>query len=201
MNDSCRPSIYTCRLSRYLKGSTSVIIINIVFFIFSTLAYAESNTAADRYYDYAMKLQQKGLHIQAEVVLSAGIKKYPQETKLFYARGNLRNEYLHQYLKAVQDYTAVIKLDLINNPKVLYRRGDCLYALGSYQQSIADYSHCLKLIPGYDKVYVKRAKAYAKLGMIDNAKSDLNSAVKISPKYESEVRALLGKILSGNNNY
>lgn len=201
MNDKCRRNIHANKLPQYFSGSIGVIILSIIFFIFPVSSYAESNTAVDRYYDYAMKLQQNGLHDQAEEVLNAGIKKYPQATKLFYARGNLRNEYLHQYLEAVQDYTAVIRLDLKNNPKALYRRGDCLYALGAYQQSIADYSHCLKLLPGYDKVYFKRAKAYAKLGMIDNAKKDLISAVKFNPKYEPEARALLGQILSGNNNY
>jgi tetratricopeptide (TPR) repeat protein len=173
------------------------------FFVlpFTFATYAESNRGVDQYYDYAFKLQQKGLYIQADAVLTAGINKFPQARKLFYARGNLRNEYLRQYIFAAKDYTAVINLDLKNSPKALWRRGDCFYALGKYQHSIVDYTQSLKLIPSYDKVYIKRAKAYAKLGMIDKAKSDLKSAIKYGPEWEPQARALLEKILSGNNDY
>jgi tetratricopeptide (TPR) repeat protein len=175
--------------------------IGFIFLIFQTTSYAQLSKAIDKYYDYAMSLQQKGFYAQADDVLSAGITKIPQAIALYYARGNLRNEYLHKYFEAAMDYTAVIKLDLKNNPKALWRRGDCLYALGNYQLSIADYTYCLKLLPGYDKVYMKRARAYAKLGMIEEAKSDLQSVLKSNPKYEQEVRALLEKILSGHNDY
>jgi tetratricopeptide (TPR) repeat protein len=166
-----------------------------------TTSFAETNKTIDTYYDHALILLQKGLYADAEAVLSAGIAKYPKATKLYYERGNLYNEVLQQYVEAVKDYNSVIRLDLKNYPKVLWRRGDCLYAIGKYQQAIKDYTQCLSLLPKYDKVHMKRAKAYAKMGMIDKAKSDLQSAAKYGPGYEREARALLEKMLSGSNDF
>lgn len=58
-------------------------------------------------------------------------------------------------------------------------------------QAISDFSNCIRLHPSYDgKVYIARAKAYGKIGMVIQAQKDLQNCSKLDPKYARGKRAI-----------
>jgi len=175
-----------------------------VFFcvtLWDSWSEADETKAYDKYYIQAMKLQKQKKYKEADKVFSIGISKYPRAVNLYYFRAKLRHHYMGNCRNAIQDYSIVIKLNPRYNPKAYWRRGACLCEFGQYEQAIRDFSNCLQLIPKYGRVYFLRAKAYAKLGMIEKAKNDLKAAVKYDPKYASAAKDLLKKFLAGRRDF
>ena len=179
----------------------ATILISAIFSLFFIIGTSAGDVGDEKHYRLALKLLQEGKYHNAESILSLGIKKYPKAAKLYFLRGDVRHTYAKRYIEAIQDYTVVIKLDIKNNPKVLWRRGDSFYEIGIYQQAIKDYSSCLHMLPKYGKVHLKRAKAWGKLGMIHNAIRDIQMAVRYDPKYEAEAQRLLNNILTSSDSY
>lgn len=167
------------------------------------IVFWSSNSKADvprgvkKYLDYAKKLMKSNKLQEADSVYSEGIKKYPNAPSLYYFRAKLRSEYMGNCEKAIPDYTMMIKINPRFNPKAYWRRGNCLYKAGLYQAAVDDYSRCLLLIPKYGRVHFLRARAYAKLGMIGNAKKDLDLTLKYDPSHTRVVNELWRKILTG----
>jgi tetratricopeptide (TPR) repeat protein len=189
-------------LKRYQQGFQLKKIFFLLFVCFLVTlwdSWSEANEtkAYDKYYAQAMKLQKQKRYKEADKVFSIGISKYPRAVKLYYFRAKLRQHYMGNCRDAIQDYSIVIKLNPRYNPKAYWRRGAGLCEFGQYEQAIRDYTNCLRLIPNYDRVHFLRAKAYAKLGMIEKARNDLKATVKCDPKYTKAARDLWKKILEG----
>ena len=168
-------------------------------------AEADETKAYDKYFVQAMKLYKQKKSKEADKVFSIAISKYPNVAKLHFWRAKLRQNYLGNYRDAIRDYSIVIKLNpngKIFVPKSYYMRGLCRCRFELYPQAIRDFSNCLRLQPNYGgRVYFARAKAHAKVGMIEKARNDLKAAVKYDPKYAPAARDLLKKFLAGRRDF
>lgn len=141
----------------------------------------------ENYSDYARKLLAANQPRAAELKLSEGLFHYPRSIDLLILRGGVRLDYLKNYDGALQDYNKVLSINQKSHPKVYYRRGDIFFIKGMYALSVKEYTKCLNLMPNYPKVYIKRAKAYVKIGQREKAKGDLIKAVKLDQKCRGEV--------------
>ena len=193
----------------YSEGLSSIFLIFLCIIFLLVPREAVSATICDKYYEKAMKLWLNKKMKEAEQVFSLGIRKCPNDAKLYFQRAKIRQEYFNNCDDAILDYTTVLKLNpntKIGHAKSYYKRGLCWYKFGRYELAVRDFSGCLKVNPRYDgRVRIARAKAYAKLGMIKNAVNDLKNCSKFDPKYGQGARAkkiqsLLKEILSGKMN-
>lgn len=72
-------------------------------------------------------------------------------------------------------YSKIIKLNP-RNAASLMMRGNCYRELGNYQAAIADYSDYILIQPDDPRGYQFRAFAYEKMGLLDQAKKDIDRA-------------------------
>ena len=196
------PGGYDMFLRRYQQGFQLKKVLFLLCICFCVILWdswseADETEVYDKYFVQAMKLQKQKKYKEADRVFSIGISKYSRAIKLYYFRAKLRQHYMGNFRDAISDYNIVIKLNPKYNPKAYWRRGACLCKFEQYEWAIRDFTSCLQLIPKYGRVYLLRAKAYAKLGMIEKARNDLKSATKYDPKYAKGAKDLWKKILEG----
>ncbi|MCK4785940.1 MAG: tetratricopeptide repeat protein, partial [Desulfobacteraceae bacterium] len=132
--------------------------------------------------------------------LNLGIQKYRTAHVLYYQRGVIKQDYFHKWNSAIKDYTVKLKLNKegrADHAKIYYRRGVCLYKIGAYGLSIKDFNTAISLSPRYDKAYFSRAKVYAKIGMIEKARLDLEKLRALNPKMAGDIHVLMKKNLLG----
>lgn len=167
-----------------------------IIFLIPMASFSKESSEIEKYYSMGRKLMKKKNFPYANAVLSKGIKKHPYSLKLLYLRARLKHNYMEDYAGAAMDYSRVIKIDPDYNTKAFWRRGYCLYMLGRYELALKDYNYCLKVRPDYDKVFMLRAKAYAKLGLINRSRQDLEYLIKNHEKYADKAKQLYFRILS-----
>lgn len=169
--------------------SKLILFLFLVFCLNGTNSFSANSSAAgpENYSDYARKLLAANQPQAAEFKLSEGLVHYPRSINLYILRGGVRFDYLKNYDGALQDYNKALGINPKSHPKVYYRRGDIFFNKGMYAIAAKEYTKCLNLMPNYPKVYVKRAKAYVKIGQKEKAKADLIKAVKLDQRYRSEV--------------
>lgn len=184
-----------------LKKLFSLLCVCFCVTLWNSGAEADEIRPYDKYWDIAMRLQKQKRYKEADRVFSVAISKHPNVAKLYLMRGKFRQKYMSNYHDALIDYNIVKKLDAKSYVEVYWYGGMCWYHLGLYQQAITDYSNALRLKPRWGKLYLYRAKAYAKLGMIEKAKNDLKATVKYDPKYTQVARDLLKKFLAGRRDF
>ena len=162
---------------------------------------ADETYAYGKYWDIAMKLQKQKRYKEADRVFSVAISKHPNVAKLHLMRAKFRQHYMSNCRDAISDYNIVIRIAPKSYPEAYWWKGVCLYKFGLYEQAIRDYSNALLIKPKWGKLHLLRAKAYAKLNMIEKAKNDLKSTVKYDPKYTQVARDLWKKILEGRRDF
>lgn len=163
-----------------------------VFFIFCLdvpIAFSGNYGAGSpgNYAELARKLLAANQPLAAELKLGEGLTYYPRAIDLYVLRGGIRVDYLNNDYGALMDYNMALSINSKSQPKVYYRKGDIFFNKGMYANAVKEYSKCLNLMPNYPKVYIKRAKAYVKLGQKEKAKVDLIKAAKIDPRYRNEI--------------
>lgn len=188
---------------QHSKYSINLLIFLFSFFMLSGNCIAEvhKDTTYDRYLNHFITLKNAKEYLLAEKVISKAISKYPYSAQFYYLRGKLRHYFLPNFEAAIGDYSKAIAFDAKSFPTSYWRRGFCLYSLGHYDLAIRDFNNCLKLTPGNYKVYLMRAKAFAKLGMTAYAIKDLQTIMKKDPTYYKIAQNLMNKIFSGDNNF
>ena len=93
---------------------------------------------------------------------------------------------------ALKDYTKTIELKP-NNQSAYMDRGKYFAKYDNHTQAIKDYTTAIKLKPDFEP-YVKRGFSYFKLGKVNLAHKDYNTAIAFNYKYPGEVyynRAML----------
>ncbi len=155
----------------------------------------------DKYWHMAIKLHKQNRPVEAEKIFSDAINKNPNVARLYIMRAKFKQKYMSNLSAAILDYNMAEKLAPRSYPEIYWYRGMCLYGLQFYPQAIRDYSHALRMNPRWGKLYLYRAKAYAKLNMLKSAKSDLNSAIKYNPKYTQVAKDLWKNILAGKRDF
>lgn len=104
----------------------------------------------------------------------------------------------HEFEKAVNDYTAAIKLDK-NLDEAFFGRGMALGRQGMVQQGINDLSIYIKRHPYNSRAYTKRGVRYIWLGNNAAAKKDMLQAVQLDIR-NAEAHDDLGVIYASENN-
>lgn len=112
----------------------------------------------------------------------------PLETKAL--RHRAKQYFLsHDYEKAINDLSAIIKLDPDTGKGATvgpgeddyYNRGLCFELTKQYQNALADYNHALVFRPSHSCAYLGRAKTCEQLGNNQQALSDYATALRASP--------------------
>lgn len=141
-------------------------------------------------------------HMKAPVGFPAALKAssrflqlYPNDFNMLITQGHLHSE-LHQYEKAIQDYSGVINLSVDQAATGGHEKRARLYMkLRKYDAAIADYSAALNYLLSQNslrkdpfsiaadfragRVYAGRGLAELKLGQTDKALDDLNNAISL----------------------
>ena len=148
----------------FFKGYEMVNIINGSSFVYYHL----------QRYSYVVKLQSLVLEF----------KQYPKDNKFasYLARAFSYNA-LHQYNKAIQDYTEALLLNS-ENEETLMNRASCYYNMQEYEKAIADYTKVTQINPLNTDSYVQRGSIYNHLMDYEKAIIDFNEAIRLNPKNE-----------------
>jgi tetratricopeptide (TPR) repeat protein len=126
------------------------------------------------------------------------LKAKPKSTDLLIKRGDLYFQ-VHEFDKAVADYSAAIKLD-DHADKAYYGRGLALGRSGDIPGGIKDLSVYLDRHPDDSYGYTKRGIRYLWIGEDKNAEKDLTKAITINPR-NAEAHDDLGVVLARRGDY
>jgi tetratricopeptide (TPR) repeat protein len=195
-------------IQHVFKTKRLFILCYISFLIIQCGSSANAEVSIDyaKYWQLAVNLAKQKSYIGAVDIFSNLIRKYPSDAELYLRRGKLKQQYLNDCQKAIMDYNIAIKLSSHKSiqaypVEVHWYKGQCLYNLGLYKQAVDSYSNALKIKPNWGKLYLYRAKAYAKLNMINNVRKDLGVLVKYDPMYKTSADELWKKILEGRKDF
>lgn len=114
---------------------------------------------------------KQGKKKEAEAVLSKMVAAYPENLKTWRYKGeiDLRNG---NGKAALADFDNCIRLSPMSHVYYL-QKGDAQMLLKDYKGALATYTKALEMEPfEVEEVYLKRAKAYEKLGMLKEAAAD-----------------------------
>lgn len=114
---------------------------------------------------------KQGKAKEAEAVLSKMVAAHPENLKTWRYKGeiDLRNG---NGKAALADFDNCIRLSPMSHVYYL-QKGDAQMLLKDYKGALATYTKALEMEPfEVEEVYVKRAKAYEKLGMLKEAAAD-----------------------------
>ncbi|NET46534.1 tetratricopeptide repeat protein [Okeania sp. SIO2B3] len=134
---------------------------------------------AQALYNYGRELAKQGEQQAAIANYTQALQLNPQNGAIYYQRGN---SYYSQrvYEKAIQDYTAAIKIT--KNYNTYYQRALTYYELGDNEKAITDLTQTLRIRPKYSQAYQKRGLIYDKIGDYKNAIQDYSQSIKINPQ-------------------
>ena len=89
---------------------------------------------------------------------------------------------LQNYDKAIEDFTAVLKLDP-ENPQAVNNRGFTYYLRNEPKKAVADFTVAIGLNPKSGLAYNNRGFNRQMFGDYAGAIEDFNKAIELSPKY------------------
>jgi tetratricopeptide (TPR) repeat protein len=88
---------------------------------------------------------------------------------------------LNQNRRAIEDYTAAIKLRL-DRPEYYKDRALLLAKVNQLDEAVEDLTHAVNYNPNYFDAVIERAFIYGQMGKFESAVSDLDIAIKLNPK-------------------
>lgn len=130
--------------------------------------------------------------------LSQKIEESPTDDTLRVRRGDLYFE-LHEFDRAVEDYTKAIKLN-DKADQAYFGRGMALARAGFIQEGIRDLTVYLKRHPDSSRAYTKRGVRYLWLGQGAKAEQDLRQAIALDAR-NAEAHDDLGVVLAQRKDY
>ena len=139
-----------------------------------------SNENADKVIDKALALDKRGDFKGALKLLNEAVKLYPDNQFVLVNRGNIYNDRLRDYEKAIDDYNKTIEL----NPKFSWpylNRAIAYGRLKRWEEAIVDYGRAIELDANYADAYNGRAWSYCQIGKFEEALLDANKALKLKP--------------------
>lgn len=139
-----------------------------------------SNEKADEAIDKALALDKRGDFKGALKILNEAIKLYPDNQFVLVNRGNIYNDRLRDYEKAIADYNKTIEL----NPKFSWpylNRAIAYGRLKRWEEAIVDYGRAIELDANYASAYNGRAWSYCHIGKFEEALTDANKALELKP--------------------
>ena len=155
---------------------------------------SDGELAAHAFFSIGCLLWEGG---KAEKALSAydtAIRLKPDYGAVYNNRGNIRNE-LGSRDAALDDYNKAICL----NPhfaEAYYNRGIQKVLCEDFDSAIVDYTEAIRLNSNYTEAYAYRGVAKAELGNINEARSDLQTALELAEQQgNTDFKALVEKWL------
>lgn len=139
-----------------------------------------SNEKADKAIDKALALEKRGDVKGALKILNEAVKLYPDNQFVLVNRGNIYNDYLKDYERAIEDYNKTIEL----NPKFSWpylNRAIAYGRLKRWEEAIVDYGRAIELDANYASAYNGRAWSYCQIGKFEAALPDANKALELKP--------------------
>ncbi len=130
--------------------------------------------------------------------LTRKIRKQPRSAILYIARGDLYFQ-LHQFGKAIIDFSQAIKLDATQD-KAWFGRGMARGRAGKIRAGIKDLSVYIQRNPKSSLAYTKRGVRYIWIRQLKNAEKDLRTAVALNPK-NAEAYDDLGVVVATKKQY
>lgn len=109
------------------------------------------------------------------------VKLDPNSPNAYANRGNIYR-FRKEFGLAIADYSKFLELTAQDDIDVLYARAGTYKDVNEFEKAIADYSKVIEIKPSYKNVFFDRAYSYIRLKDYENAKNDLISQLKISPK-------------------
>ena len=139
-----------------------------------------SNENADKIIDKALALEKRGDFKGALKLLDEATKFYPDNQFILVNRGNIYNNSLRDYEKAIADYNKTIEI----NPKFSWpylNRAIAYGRLKRWDEAIVDYGRAIELDLNYADAYNGRAWSYCQIGKFEEALIDANKALELKP--------------------
>ena len=139
-----------------------------------------SNENADKIIDKALALDKRGDVKGALKLLNEAVKLYPDNQFVLVNRGNIYNDRLRDYERAIEDYNKTIEL----NPKFSWpylNRAIACGRLKRWEEAIVDYGRAIELDVNYASAYNGRAWSYCQIGKFEEALLDANKALELRP--------------------
>lgn len=116
-----------------------------------------------------------------EYELSIKFEHGNRKSPVFHLRGRLFAK-LKRYKDAIKDFSSAIEIDP-QDDDALRARGDLYCNLGEYRRAIDDYSRAIETSPDFARASLEaRSKAYRKIGRVDLAEKDQQTALSQSER-------------------
>lgn len=127
-----------------------------------------------------IELARKGEIDKAFSIFEIAIKQYPNSPGPYSNRGNV-HRMRKEYDLAINDYSKSLEL-YPDNLNVLYARANTYMDNADFEMSISDYSKIIEKKPSFSDIYFNRAYANIRVEKYENAKTDLETQLEITPK-------------------
>lgn len=112
----------------------------------------------------------------------------PQDSYAYCGRANIYKS-LGQYDEAILDFTRALRVDDPDRPptehEIYCSRADVYALLGKDYLAIEDYSKAIIIDPMFSQAYESRANIYEKLGELNKAERDRQTAISLSSRDSS----------------
>jgi tetratricopeptide (TPR) repeat protein len=93
--------------------------------------------------------------------------------------------------RAIADFGEAIRLDSVPRSFRFADRGNALRDAGQYDRALSDYATAQKLAPMDAWLLLERGRTYLRMGQMQAAKSEFDSAISLDPSNE-ELRRYIG---------
>ncbi|XP_051980275.1 tetratricopeptide repeat protein 16 [Xyrauchen texanus] len=157
------------------------------------------------YNDFAVQCFSKGLYSEAVVLLNKSIEKKRDNSELFINRGDCFFK-LCEWIFALADYQQAEEMDP-NNTTIWLRLSMIHNTLGlhsyndkKYKEAADRFSLAIQYSPGVVQYYENRAKAYSKVGKMEETKQDTIRVLTLDPT-NVQVMPLLLSLVPGCSLY
>lgn len=142
-----------------------------------------NTSSAEGWVNKALSLQDDGKFTdpnKAIEYLNNAIKLEPGYARAYVLRGTAYDD-LGQHLRAIEDYSAAIRLNPDNkvSASCYMARGLAYDDLDQYQRAIEDYSEAIRLKLDFPLIYTFRGVAYNKLNQHQEAIKDFNEYIRM----------------------
>jgi tetratricopeptide (TPR) repeat protein len=121
---------------------------------------------------------QKNEHAKAIADFSEAIKLQPQHADAYNDR-SISYRQTGEYDKAIDDCNMALQLNPKLAPLVYLNRGKVYLLKDEVAKAVADFSEAIKLTPDDGQLYYLRAKAYRRLGQLQQAEQDERRAKEL----------------------
>ena len=155
---------------------------------------SDSELAAHAFFAIGCLLWQGGKTEKALAAYDTAIRLQPDYAEVYNNRGNIKSG-LGSHDAALDDYDEAIRLNP-NFAEVYSNRGAMKSRIGQHAAALADLNEAIRLQPDFMNAYINRGIAQLGLNNIDEARSNLQTALVLAEQQgNADFKALVEKWL------